>query len=117
MPTTRERRSDRHVASVPRSAQQCPGDEGHASSTFPECAASTMRNPLGKCPDVPSAWLTGRCGCAIRRIRGVAGAVPPLWLGVLGPAAMLVGGHLPMLPTMAVAMLLHRDEYTGHAVR
>ena len=45
------------------------------------------------------------------------GAVPPLWLGVLGPAAMLVGGHLPMLPTMAVAMLRHRDEYTGHAVR
>ena len=30
MPTTRERRSDRHGASVPRLTRQCPGDEGHA---------------------------------------------------------------------------------------
>ena len=39
---------------------------------------------------------------------------PPLWLGLLTPAAMLVGGHLLMLPTMAVAMLRHRDEYLRH---
>jgi hypothetical protein len=39
---------------------------------------------------------------------------PALRLGVLAPAEMLVGGHLLMLPAMAVAMLLHRDEYLGH---
>jgi hypothetical protein len=37
---------------------------------------------------------------------------PPMWLGVLSPAGMLLGGHLLMLPAMAAAMLLHRDEYT-----
>jgi hypothetical protein len=39
---------------------------------------------------------------------------PPLWLGVLTAAEMFVGGHLLMLPAMAVAMLLRRDEYLGH---
>ena len=34
MPTTRERRSDRHLASVPRLTQRCPGDEGHAAPAF-----------------------------------------------------------------------------------
>ncbi|MDT0353390.1 hypothetical protein [Pseudonocardia charpentierae] len=38
----------------------------------------------------------------------------PLRLGMLTPAEMLVGGHLLMLPAMAVAMLLHRAEYLGH---
>lgn len=41
---------------------------------------------------------------------------PLLWLGVLAPTGMLAGGHLLMLPAMAVAMLLHRDEYLGHPV-
>ena len=31
MPTARERRSERHGASVPRPTRQCPGDEGHAA--------------------------------------------------------------------------------------
>jgi hypothetical protein len=39
---------------------------------------------------------------------------PPLWLGSTAPATMLTGGHLLMLPAMAGAMLLRRDEYTGH---
>jgi hypothetical protein len=37
----------------------------------------------------------------------------PMWLGVLSPDGMLVGGHLLMLPAMAGVMLLRRDEYTG----
>jgi hypothetical protein len=39
---------------------------------------------------------------------------PPLRLDVLSPSGMLLGGHLLMLPAMAVAMLLHRDDYTRH---
>jgi hypothetical protein len=39
---------------------------------------------------------------------------PPLWLGFITPATMLSGGHLLMLPAMAGAMLLRRNEYTGH---
>ena len=39
---------------------------------------------------------------------------PPLWLGFITPATMLTGGHLLMLPAMAGAMLLRRNEYTGH---
>jgi hypothetical protein len=38
---------------------------------------------------------------------------PLLWLGVLTPTGVMAGGHLLMLPAMAGAMLLHRDEYTG----
>ena len=41
----------------------------------------------------------------------------PLWLGALSPTGMLVGGHLLMLPAMAGAMLLRREEYTGHHPR
>jgi len=37
----------------------------------------------------------------------------PLWLGALSPPGMLVGGHVLMLPAMAGAMLLRREEYTG----
>jgi hypothetical protein len=37
----------------------------------------------------------------------------PLWLGALSPTGMLVGGHVLMLPAMAGAMLLRREEYTG----
>lgn len=37
----------------------------------------------------------------------------PMWLGAISPDAMLAGGHLLMLPTMAGAMLLRREEYTG----
>ena len=37
MPTTRERRSDRHGASVPRPTRQCPGDEGHAAQLSRMC--------------------------------------------------------------------------------
>jgi hypothetical protein len=39
---------------------------------------------------------------------------PPLWLGFLSAGGMLLGGHLLMLPAMAGAMLLRRNEYTGH---
>jgi len=64
-------------------------------------------------------WMRvrGHCwaGCA-----GMAAAMylsfvvlfPPMWLGILSPAGMMLGGHLLMLPAMAAAMLLHRDEYT-----
>lgn len=41
----------------------------------------------------------------------------PLWLGALSPTGVLVGGHLLMLPAMAGAMLLRREEYTGHHPR
>jgi hypothetical protein len=37
----------------------------------------------------------------------------PMWLGVISPDGMLVGGHLLMLPVMVAAMLLRREEYTG----
>jgi hypothetical protein len=39
---------------------------------------------------------------------------PPMWLGFLSASGMFVGGHVLMLPAMAGAMLLRRDEYTGH---
>jgi hypothetical protein len=39
---------------------------------------------------------------------------PPLWLGFLSASEMLLGGHLLMLPAMVGAMLLRRDEHTGH---
>jgi hypothetical protein len=39
---------------------------------------------------------------------------PPMWAGVLSGGAMMVGGHVLMLPAMAAAMLLRRHEYTGH---
>ena len=39
---------------------------------------------------------------------------PLLWLGVIGEDGLLIGGHLLMLPAMAVAMLLRLQEYIGH---
>lgn len=36
----------------------------------------------------------------------------PLWLGAISAGTLMVAGHLLMLPAMAVAMLLRRDEYT-----
>jgi hypothetical protein len=39
---------------------------------------------------------------------------PLLWAGVLSGEAVLAAGHMVMLPAMAGAMLLHRNEYTGH---
>ena len=36
----------------------------------------------------------------------------PFWLGVLPGSQVLMGGHLLMLPAMAVAMLVHRAEYS-----
>jgi hypothetical protein len=41
---------------------------------------------------------------------------PLLWLGVVSPSGVLVGGHLLMLPAMAAAMLLRRDRYTGRHI-
>lgn len=39
---------------------------------------------------------------------------PLLWLDLLSAGGVLVGGHLLMLPAMAAAMLVRRDEYLGH---
>jgi hypothetical protein len=39
---------------------------------------------------------------------------PPMWAGLLSTGAMMAGGHMLMLPAMAVAMLLRRHEYSGH---
>jgi hypothetical protein len=39
---------------------------------------------------------------------------PPLWLGLLSADAVMLAGHVLMLPAMAAAMLWRRDEYTGH---
>ncbi|MGH8867721.1 MAG: hypothetical protein ACRDYU_06980 [Actinomycetes bacterium] len=36
----------------------------------------------------------------------------PLWTGAISGEALMVAGHVLMLPAMAVAMLLRRDEYT-----
>ncbi|SDS39191.1 hypothetical protein [Actinopolymorpha singaporensis] len=38
----------------------------------------------------------------------------PYWLGAVSGDVMLVGGHLLMLPAMAVAMLLRPGEYAHH---
>jgi hypothetical protein len=38
---------------------------------------------------------------------------PLLWLGALSADGMLAGGPLLMLPAMAAALLLRREEYTG----
>lgn len=47
--------------------------------------------------------------------------IVPFWLGVLPGEAIMMGGHVLMLPAMAVAMLAHREEYSrphgsAHAV-
>ncbi|HEX2299933.1 MAG TPA: hypothetical protein VHH34_15720 [Pseudonocardiaceae bacterium] len=40
---------------------------------------------------------------------------PLLWLGLLADEDLLLAGHVIMLPVMAVAMLLRREEYlTAH---
>ncbi len=39
---------------------------------------------------------------------------PPLWLGLISADAVMLVGHVLMLPAMAAAMLLRRDEYTLH---
>jgi hypothetical protein len=36
----------------------------------------------------------------------------PLWLGTITEATLMFAGHLLMLPAMALAMLLRREEYT-----
>lgn len=38
---------------------------------------------------------------------------PPFWAGAITPGFLMTGGHVLMLPAMAVAMLLRRREYTG----
>lgn len=38
----------------------------------------------------------------------------PYWTGLVDGETLLMGGHLLMLPAMAVAMLLRRREYTTH---
>ncbi|MFR9803329.1 hypothetical protein ACL02T_13635 [Pseudonocardia sp. RS010] len=39
---------------------------------------------------------------------------PPMWAGLISAGTVMVGGHVLMLPAMAVAMLLRRGEYIGH---
>lgn len=36
---------------------------------------------------------------------------PPYWLGLLSPAALMLAGHVLMLPTMAIVMLRRREHY------
>lgn len=71
-----------------------------------------------------SAWMRFR-GHGWRPISEMAAAMylpfvvlfVPLWLGMISGGTLMMAGHLLMLPAMAVAMLLHVDEYThphGH---
>lgn len=39
--------------------------------------------------------------------------IVPFWLGLLPGEHIAMGGHVLMLPAMAAAMLVHRDEYSG----
>ena len=39
---------------------------------------------------------------------------PPLWLDLLSGHAMMLVGHVLMLPAMVAAMLLRPAEYAGH---
>jgi copper chaperone CopZ len=38
----------------------------------------------------------------------------PFWAGLLSDSALMVGGHVLMLPAMLAAMLWRRDEYIQH---
>lgn len=38
----------------------------------------------------------------------------PYWAGLIDGEAVMSGGHVLMLPAMAVAMLIRRHEYTHH---
>jgi hypothetical protein len=67
-------------------------------------------------------WMRIR-GCSWPAMRDMAVAMylpfvamyPLLWLGVVGEMAIMVVGHVLMVPAMVVAMLLRKDEYTrGH---
>jgi hypothetical protein len=37
----------------------------------------------------------------------------PYWAGVLGAGGVMVGGHVLMLPAMALVMLRRAEEYAG----
>jgi hypothetical protein len=39
---------------------------------------------------------------------------PPYWLGLLPPGALMLVGHVLMLPAMAIVMLRHREQYLAH---
>lgn len=39
---------------------------------------------------------------------------PPYWFGLLSAGALMLVGHLLMLPAMAIAMLFRREQYLGH---
>jgi hypothetical protein len=38
----------------------------------------------------------------------------PYWLGAISGGALMMGGHVLMLPAMLAAMLWRRGDYTGH---
>jgi hypothetical protein len=69
-----------------------------------------------------SVWMRIR-GCGWLAVRDMAIAMylsfvvlyPFYWLGLVGDMAVMMVGHVLMVPAMVVAMLLRRDEYTrGH---
>lgn len=69
-----------------------------------------------------SAWMRFR-GHSWRPVAEMAAAMfgpflvllVPLWAGWISGHTLMIAGHVIMLPAMAVAMLLRRDEYTrGH---
>jgi len=39
---------------------------------------------------------------------------PPYWFGLLSPAALMLVGHVLMLPAMAIVMLHRREQYLSH---
>lgn len=68
-----------------------------------------------------SVWMRYR-GHRRARIAEMAAAmygpylvlIVPYWLGILPGEHVMMGGHLLMLPAMAVAMFAHRSEYLRH---
>lgn len=66
-------------------------------------------------------WYRGHSGPAIGEMAAAMYApvlllVVPYSAGLLDAEALMVGGHLLMLPAMVVAMLRRRDEYVRHHV-
>lgn len=84
----------------------------------PDVAAMTMATDMTV---AMSIWMRHRGhGWAPVAEMGAAMYAPflvllvPYWMGAMSGDDLMMGGHVLMLPAMAVAMLARRSEYTGH---
>jgi len=89
-----------------QSVRAVPELDGLVMATNTTAATVAWTGYRGHSRAAPGLMVGSQVPAVRRALRAaVAGAV--------SPTGMLVGGHVLMLPAMAGAMLLRRDEYTG----